>query len=338
MKLSAVFTVLLSLNFLLSCKKVSNNEALSSNVTIQNGVLTFKNTETYLSITANKNGEQNSLLPIIQTSNFKSLRSSASSNVNLSATVVNPTSNIITSPAFDSSLYTDYLLTILNADKIVNINGYYVKVDLENSFCSIIDATLYPDEYNDLKNNNFSNSHIMTFVNPNEPVIDVINSLRTNQLTWQSYLDQRASAKGGGGICFASGAKRAYATQEYPNIIPGVNLHVVTQYATGFIHFQLDSWTEAYSNQYPHTHFLDINFRVRYWYEYKGACKGSGIGDGWYQSGRVAAGDPVTATVYSGGSALSVRKLMSIGYIKAGQYSENLEDYISAYPAVSVGY
>lgn len=283
-----------------SCKKTGNTEDIglsASDVTVKDGIVTFKSIAAYLAVAENKNGEQSQLAEKLKAVNFKSLKSNAESVAPITSAASSNSIAIITN-AFNPALYSDYLLSILNTDKICSINGFWVKVDMDNIFCSAIDVTLYPNGYNDLKNNAFTNSNIMTFTNANEPVIDVLGGIRNNTLTWASYQSQLAQAKGGGGICFGSGRKSEYSGN--PKYLPnGAVIGSSVWYSKEFIHFELGF--EAYVNG----NGIFDRISVSGSYQYEGVCKGSGLSiiywppNTWYRK----------QLVYSGGSALKIGKI-----------------------------
>ncbi len=130
-----------------SCKKTENNtninEAVAEQVTIKNGVVTFATTAAYLKITENKNDEQQKLKDQLKTSSFSGLLNKKEELLAPAAAVANSI-NVITA-SFNPALYSTYLLSILNQDKICSIDGFFVKVDMDNGFCSAIDATVNPN-------------------------------------------------------------------------------------------------------------------------------------------------------------------------------------------------
>ena len=290
---------ILTIALFLSCKKTDNNAlsvATENGVTLKNGVVTFKTTADYLAAIDNKTDKQQKLFTLLKENNFKALRDK---QMNPGIKNTGTTINTFTT-AFDTALYTKYLLDVLNNQKICSIDGYLVKVDMDNGFCSVLDETLYPSETSDLVDNVFSNTHIMSFVNADEPVLEVLTRMRNNTLTWAQYQDSLA-AKGGQGICFKSGASSAYsATSRYVSV-NGLTLRIFSEakYTRAFISFELVGL--GYANGDGISDNVTLNGR----YEYVGACSGSGNAViniptfGWIYRFQV----------YSGGSALKVRKL-----------------------------
>jgi hypothetical protein len=59
-------------------------------------------------------------------------------------------------------LYPEFLLKILNDDRIVQIENWIVKVDMITERCLVLEKK-YAHEYNDLVNDNLSNPHVMIF-------------------------------------------------------------------------------------------------------------------------------------------------------------------------------
>lgn len=284
-----------------SCKKsgdVQNvNQPQASEVTVKNGIVTFSSIAAYLKTTENKNGEQAKLEGVLKTAGFKSLKSKAAESA--PASVASSTSNIaIITTAFDSSLYSQYLLSILNTDKICSVNGFLVKVDMDNVFCSAIDETLYPGSYNDLKNNVFTNANVMTFTDANEPVVDVLDGIRNATLTWVSYQDQ-LSKKGGQGICLARGAKGKKDVETVG--VQGSNgqatITASADYGQYFLHFELVAAIGAVGTDLP------IAFFGRY--DWNGVCKGWGNGTYNYPNNNIYVPFVHTLVLYSGGSALA---------------------------------
>jgi hypothetical protein len=291
-----------------SCKKTSNDQVfneqkIESGFSIKNGITTFPNSASYLKFTENKNGEQQNLFKKLKSENFSSLREKT--------LIANPTSfvaGIINqfTDAFDSTLYTEYMLSILNKDKICSINGYWVKVDMDNNFCSALDQTLYPNETEDLRNNNFNNPHVLVFVHQDEPVLYVLDGLKNNDFTWAQYQDEVAARKGGGGggggICLEKGHSEAYNATSAS--YPGGTLVARVRYIRNFLHFALK--VEGWGNG----NNAATNVRVYGHYSYKGQCKGSYSASfnypatTWYWN----------VDLYSGGSPLNSFTLVSSTY------------------------
>jgi len=292
-----VVTMMTSL--FVSCKKTEENSVTptqNTDVQLKNGIVTFNSVADYLKVTENKTGEQNKLNETLKEQGFASLAVRKVNPNNNSGTVIAEFTN-----AFDTTLYSKYLLNTLNQDKICSIDGYLVKVDMDNVFCSVIDQIQYPTESADLVNNVFSNPHIMTFVNPDEPVLEVLTRMRNNQLTWPQYQDSLAR-KGGQGICFKSGARGAEHNVVNPYGASGNIVSSVAEYNRYFLHFELVA--SGYAKFNWAFSYAEMNIE----YEYSGVCSGRGIGTRKLitdqKSPRL-----LQYAVYSGGSALSVRKL-----------------------------
>ena len=284
-----------------SCKKTDNNilaSAAENEVTVKNGVVTFPTTADYLAAIDNKSKKQQRMFTTLKEKNFVALRSRPIKQPAITGTGINSFTN-----AFDTTLYSEYLLGVLNQDKICSINGYLVKVDMDNVFCSVIDETLYASETGDLRNNVFTNPHVMTFVHPDEPVLEVLTRMRNNELTWAQYQDSLAR-KGGQGICFKKGAKAEKQYTTIPVGPAGNEVVAVSEYNKYFLHFEL------LASGYAKFNWVFSGSLIEGKYEYVGACKGSGKGTFRIRTGEKP--DLLRYLVYSGGSALSVRKLETI--------------------------
>jgi hypothetical protein len=283
----------------LACKKTADDPlgtAAANGVDLKNGIVTFKSTADYLAATENKKGEQTNLIARLKENMFRSLRQLPLKSAPSFSNRINEFTN-----AFDTSLYSNYLLSILNQDKICSINGYLVKVDMDNVFCSVIDQTQYASESADLVNNVFSNPHIMTFVNPDEPVLEVLTRMRNNQLTWPQYQDSLAK-KGGQGICFKSGARAEEKNVVIPYGTSGDIISAVAEYGKYFLHFEL--LATGYAKRNWAFSYAEMTFQ----YEYTGVCNGGGAGTKKIVTNQKSLG-LLQYTIYSGGSALSMRKL-----------------------------
>ncbi len=306
----------------------------SQNVVIKNGVVIFPTSASFLNIAENKNNEQGNLFATLNEAKFSSLRtkSSVGTQQNL---INNTTANIVTSSTFDSSLYTNYLLGVLNTDKMCTINGFFIKIDMENNLCAALDATAYSNEYNDLVNNNFSNSHIMVFVQQEEPVLAVLDAIRTNQTTWQNYHDNLLPAKGGGGICIKAGDNGTKKTTSFPINPISPNLpNFLLQYAVikqsyikNFIHFELNC--EAYATRKSGLFSViscagTTKFTFSYYYEF--ACGGGGHSaqPTVYSEGCSNTGN---FSIYSGGTALRYTQITAKAAVKPNGYSGTYESY-----------
>jgi hypothetical protein len=301
----------------LSCKKTEDNPlatAAANDVSLKNGVVTFSTTADYLAAIENGSNKQEQLFSLLKENNFIALRQKAiKPNANGGAGI-----NSFTN-AFDTSLYTKYLLDVLNQDKICSINGYLVKVDMDNVFCSVLDQIRYASESADLVNNRLTNPHIMTFLNPNEPVLEVLARMRNNELTWAQYQDSLAR-KGNQGICFKSGASPLYNSAFRDVNVNGRILRIFSEasYTTAFVSFELVAYGSANGNGI--SDWVSLNGR----YEYEGACKGSGNA-----TIRIpATGWRYRFLAYGGGSALRVRKLETTTSTR----------YYGSAPKASIGY
>lgn len=288
-----------------SCKKTDSNSVVAvaeSAVTVKKGIVTFTSTAAYLNVTANKNDEQQKLAEKLKADNFMALESKQQELTVSSATSTSSSISTINT-SFNADLYSTYLLDILNQDKICSINGYWVKVDMDNIFCSAIDATAYPNEYDDLKNNVFTNAHIMTFINPNEPVIDVLDQIRNNTLTWQGYQTQLANAKGGQGICFKSGANALKKVVTVPIPNSSATITASAEYGTYFLHFELVGAIGS-----TNLVFTPPMYGKYHW---EGVCKGFDSNTFNYPNNNIFPRRiRVTARAfYSGGSALRIPEL-----------------------------
>ncbi len=291
-----IAVVLFLASSFIACQKNDKSKEVNNEVTLEKGIVSFKKTNTYLSVTSNYEEQQN-LVASLKLQGFKPLSNKTPiPKLQTNGSITN------ISNTFDPSLYSDYLLRILNQDKICSINGYWIKVDMDNDFCTAIDAGLYPNEYNDLKNNVFTNNHIMVFLNANEPVLEVLSQIKDGTLTWQQYQNILPN-KGGGGICLASG-KNNQGDVKYRAY---VNFQIVAQvwYRKAFIHFEMvaqgSTTSPAAPNDKPKVKIIGT-------YQYEGVCKGSG-------SGTILLGNfslwRETYSVYSGGSPLKTTKIKS---------------------------
>ena len=300
----------------LSCKKINNENAIAKNeeaYSVQKGVVTFNSVASYLNVIENKNDEWPKYYNKMEEVNFKSLKKNEATpqSSNFTAGSINQITN-----AFDSDLYTDYLLSILNQDKIVSINGFTIKVDMDNNFCSAIDATLYPNESSDILNNNFNNSHVLVFKHTDEPVLEVLENLRNGTYTWTQYQDEVATRKGGGGgnggVCLEQGmTSRFNANTKVYGPHGAGQLMARARYIRNFLNFQLKA--EAWGNG----NNLATNVRMYGSYTYKGQCKGAYSAsfdypaNTWYRN----------QNFYQGGSPLNSCSLQTTTYSPTYQLS-----------------
>ena len=282
----------------ISCKKT--NETVSpdlenlGNIQVKNGLVSFSNFAIYLKTVENKNEEQQKLQNKLTTENFSSLRSKPfeANPSSFVAGAINSFTN-----AFDSSLYTEYMLSVLNTDKIFEIDDFWVKVDMDNNFCNALDKTLYPTEYNDLVTNSTTNSHIMHFLSQDEPVLDALSGIRKGSLTWDTYQDY-VGKKGGQGICFRTGGTSQY-NQNFINLHPSpFKVYATAKYTRNFLHFELTANGIMQGNNGS----IGSIERMFGTYSWEGVCKGSDSGTFTFSLGSNIWN--YTKVFYSGGSAL----------------------------------
>ncbi len=285
------------------CTKIDDSINIDKTpVTIKEGIVVFDKIEDYLHIAENIDEKQTELSKQLNQGNFSSLKYRTFS-ANSSTNGVNSISNFTND--FDTTLYTKYLLEILNEDKICMIDSFLIKVDMDNVFCSVIDQKQYSSETSDILENDFSNPHIMVFLDPSEPVLEVLSGLRDNTITWEGYQDSLAR-KGGQGICLKRGlrnkedVKLDYYLGNLGNYRP---FTTKAGYYRGFIHFELTA--EAYC------HYAFDPIEMYGSYSWEGVCKGSKQGTYRQSSYNVSpngSGGSVhyenIKRLYSGGSAL----------------------------------
>ncbi len=151
--------------------------------------------------------------------------------------------------------------------------------------------------------NGIINDAIMTFVNPNEPVLEVLTQMRNGTLTWASYQDQLAK-KGGQGICLKRGAQaRKFVDTKS---IPGTESTITASadYGTYFLHFELVA-AIGFTNTGLYTPPIYGKFH------WEGVCKGFDSNTFSFPNNNLF---PIpkritTRVFYSGGSALSIPQL-----------------------------
>ena len=289
-----VVTTLFTLVFI-SCKKTNENvspnlETLGS-IQAKNGIVEFSDFAIYLKTVENKNEEQQKLQSKLTADNFTSLKSKpfAANPTSFVAGAINSFTN-----AFNPELYTEYMLSVLNKDKICRIDGFWVKVDMDNNFCNALDATLYPSEYNDLVSNSTENTHIMHFLSQDEPVLDALSGIRNGSLTWDTYQGYVAK-KGGQGICFRRGLQQK---SHYPPEL--FRLSASAAYITNFLSFEL---VATGGNRGPERIALTGDF------DWEGVCKGSGSSTNFQAVALASNPTYKRFSIYSGGSALWTAKL-----------------------------
>lgn len=312
--LKMLMLAMFSLSLIISCQKNINNNQFATvdaqkKATVQNGVVTFATTANYLIVTENKTGEQQKLISELSKVNFTPLNKSK-------ATGGSGTASIVSGPLttnFDPTKYTDYLLSILNEDKICSINGYYVKVDMDNEFCSAIDQSV-ANGYNLLKNNDFlnNNPNVMLFTNVNEPVLEVLDQIRNDTLTWASYQDQLAR-KGGQGICLKSGhAPVESVALASTSSFPRVTVYTYVRYKAQFLSFEL--YAECYQTR-DNNILQPGTMRLQGSYDWVGVCKNSGKSPFYITGITNADGSRYKFSIYQGGSALRFVDLSARTYL-----------------------
>jgi len=84
------------------------------------------------------------------------------------------------------SLYDEFLLNILNTDKIFEMGSFMVKIDLENHQALAINAA-NANAYADLVANNTDAMGMMVFDDEVDNGIDILEQIESNVLTPQSY-------------------------------------------------------------------------------------------------------------------------------------------------------
>jgi hypothetical protein len=350
--IKCLIVLVLMASILFSCKKTNSEEnnivTNINDVTVKNGVVTFNSFSSYFEAVENKNDAQAALFSKIESQNFVALKSKTGI-ANFSNNTVSNLSQLINS--FDSSLYTDYLLGVLNTDKIFNLNGFLIKVDMDNNFCSFIDLITNPNGYQDLNTNNFANSNIHVFLNEDEPVLTVLEAIRNNQITWESYqIELSRKTNNPGGLCVKAGAAGERKSQSLGYIPPYSNFGAGfigsnVAYIKNFLSFTLKWDSRIYkggSTPPPSICNRNVSFRVNCVYEFVGACKGSGTASYWVDN-RSQECIAFSGTVYQAGSPLIVRKIKLYTMAKTGAYSDNTFDYpynnyTFGYSPISIGY
>jgi hypothetical protein len=124
-----IFFSVLLLSVLVSCNKKEGNISIAGSDTrfkIENGILSFNSSGAYSNYLENK-ALRELLLNGTKHKDFNALGAALSSNTNKTAAAETD------GPVLDSLLYPEYLMQILNSDKMVEIENCYVKVDLENN-------------------------------------------------------------------------------------------------------------------------------------------------------------------------------------------------------------
>jgi hypothetical protein len=318
-----------------SCKKTSSepigpNSSQLKGVSLKNGVVNFDNVSSYNQIAENKNDEEISLLNSLKSEHFVSLRNKpiqASSNSFVSNGINQLTNN------FDSSLYTPFLLTILNSNKVFSLDGFWIKIDMDNEFCSFIDSYTNPNGYQDLVNNNFANPEIHIFYDSDEPVLLALEKIRNREIDWSGYQTELARKNNNpGGICIKRGAESASVEKLYNNFgsyVPGGHIVVKMKYIKNFLSFCLRFETYMKKHYYPHDVVCDksTSLRINYKYEFSAPCKAQiWSGDEWLSTQDMTC-HKIEKVLYQAGSPLSSRKLIVLAYAKLGDYSSNIANY-----------
>ncbi len=304
-----------------------NLQSANTYLTINKGMVTFSSVSNYLKVTENKNGEEQKAFQYLNENNFKALKyrqsSSHINNNNIVSTITD---------SFNVDLYSDYLLQLLNQDKIFSLNGFLVKVDMDNEFCSAIDSSV-ANAYNLLKTNAFlnNNTNVMLFTNVNEPVLEVLEKIRNNEITWNEYQIELSRSKGGQGICLKAGKQQEIVSKIYYNFIggtlPGGYIVANGEYRAEFLsfRFRFESWVGNVVN--VSTPVCGSSLRLNYIFQWAGVCKNGASGDMWMDNRGVEC-NKIGQTLYSGGSALKTANLTLKCYALKGAYSANLNNYL----------
>ncbi|MGG9960491.1 hypothetical protein [Ferruginibacter sp. SUN106] len=109
--------------------------------------------------------------------------------------IVNATTSLQTlgkqlgiSPKDDTteSIYPEFLLQILNADKIFTLSRFFVKIDLENSQALVIDVNV-PNAYSALVSNNTQADGIMVFNDETDNAMDILEGIENGTLAASNY-------------------------------------------------------------------------------------------------------------------------------------------------------
>lgn len=293
-----------------SCQKTNDSDlSISKNqlgVTIKDGMVRFPSIKAYLKVTEDKNHDQEKLFKQLNDCNFISL---SQSSYRPSQAKITSQINSFTN-SFDSSLYSEYLLQILNSDKMFMIGNFFIKVDMDNEFCSVLDGAEYPAEFSDILNNIFTNEHIMEFLNKDEPVLEFLQDLLDQTVTWPEYQDSLAK-KGGQGICFKRGRASAHDEKKdtYTSSFGSQQVFwTTTDYFRGFLHFELTAQGDCSIPLDPTSIEGDYNW--------EGVCRNSGTGHYKHVSENISPGGQNGSThyqnkfkAYSGGSALKTISL-----------------------------
>jgi hypothetical protein len=249
---------------LFSCKKndcIHKAPDFENDPVIINGVATFKTIKDYVNAAENIYGRQKIVIEKLQLQNFASLK-----NIYGSYLAFPYGKNALVN-TFNPDLYTNWLLHILNQDKICCIDGYWIKIDLEKGFCAALDAEKYKDEFEDIKDNVFTNGHILRFDNEGVPVLEVLDSIRQNQLQGK---DERLKYTpiNVAGACTGTGT--ASNISSVPVYSGGALIMSIARYRQVFIQFELAA--DGYVNGAGI--YDDITLTGKY--EFVGLCNGSG--------------------------------------------------------------
>lgn len=123
-------------------------------------------------------------------------------NVTASISTLSQTESLI-----EESLYPEFLQKILNTDKIVRINNFLVKIDLQNHQALVIDATTV-NAYSTLVSNNSSAQGVMVFSDETDNAMEVLEAIEAGSLTTANYQSALTVPEGGELFRKCSGAGR----------------------------------------------------------------------------------------------------------------------------------
>jgi hypothetical protein len=270
----------------------------------------------------------------MSSTSFSSLRTKPSSQSHSTGGALSRT--FVTT--FDSTLYSTYLLGLLNQDKIFRMDSFLIKVDIDNGFCSFIDEKRHRNGYNDLKNNNFSNPNIFSFVHEDEPALVVLQEIRAGRITWEGYQTELArKVNNFGGLCIKRGAEKDFASKSVQNlatdnppaiVLVGGTVTSTARYVKNFLHFALEGTAVITRTTFGGVGpiICTSSIRTNSIFEYEGACKGY-VNSNIWNDNTINPCNRVTTIIYSAGTALKTRKLKVDVYARVGAYSNNLALY-----------
>jgi hypothetical protein len=138
----------------------------AQNITIQNGVLKFSTLAVYQQYADN-------------TLNQDDISSLAASSSSLTTLAELPN-------AEDDTLNPEFIQTILNTDKIVQLGDFLVKIDLENHQALAIAANA-SNAYSILTANNTTASGVMVFSDEDDNAMDVLEAVQAGTISAQNY-------------------------------------------------------------------------------------------------------------------------------------------------------